>query len=328
MKLDAEFIKLPLVFDVERLKQEVAQFDDGAWQPHPGKHPGNTALPLISYLGEDNDDFHGRMQETPHLQSCEYVRQVFGVFGEVFGRSRFMRLAGGCEVPEHVDANYHWHRSLRIHVPVLTNEQVIFHCGDQQVNMKAGECWVFDSWLRHKVVNHSNETRVHLVLDTAGSSRFWDILDQSLAYFNSHGDYPAPQLVNYEPDKPVQIMVEKFNLTPILSPGEVDGLVDDIIAEMNTGTAGHPDQKTALAKQMTRFCRDWRMLFSVFGYEEAGMPRYIRLIKEHEAKLRSIPFDVELEINGQSAKTVFFARVFSAAVSPAVRSDHARALST
>jgi hypothetical protein len=326
MKLDAEFIKLPITFDVARLVEEVNQVDPGAWQPHPGKHPGNTALPLISFRGESNDDFHGRMEETPHLRASEYIRQVFATFGEVFGRSRLMRLAGGTEVPEHVDANYHWHRSVRIHVPIITNDQVMFHCGDECINMKAGECWVFDSWLKHRVVNHSDQDRIHLVLDTAGSSRFWDILDQSLAHFRQQGDYPPPQMVPYVPGKPAEIMVERYNLTPILAPGEVDGLVDDIIIEMKANTANQPQHMAAIAKQMQRFCKDWRMLFSVFGYQKEGMPRYIRLIKDNEAVLRQMPFDAVLEVNGQSAKTVFFARVFSAAVSPAVRQDHVMAL--
>ena len=127
MKLETEFIKLPIRFDAERLKQEADRIDESCWQPHPGKHPGNSALPLISYKGENNDEFHGTMRETPHLQKCEYMRQVVSSFGEVFGRSRLMRLAGKSEVPQHADANYHWHRNMRVHIPIVTNEKVIFH---------------------------------------------------------------------------------------------------------------------------------------------------------------------------------------------------------
>lgn len=327
MKLDAEFIRLPLAFDVARLQQEISQFSEQDWQPHPGKHPGNLALPLISFEGKNNDDFHGRMQETPHLQKCEYIRQIFASFGEVFGRSRLMRLAGGCEVPLHVDANYHWFRSVRIHVPITTNEQVIFHCGNERVHMQAGECWVFDSWQNHTVKNNSAETRVHLVLDTAGSSRFWDSLDSTLQYFRQHGDYPAPRQVVYQPGKPASIMVEKYNLTPVLSPGEVDGLVEDIVLDMQSNSSADAEHVHLMVKQMRRFCKDWRMIFMVFGYEEAGIQQYLRLIKQNEAVLNGMPFDVALASNLQSAKTVFFARVFGAAVSPAVRADHARALS-
>jgi len=35
MLLDTEFIKLPLRFDVDRLAEEVSQFSEDEWRPHP-----------------------------------------------------------------------------------------------------------------------------------------------------------------------------------------------------------------------------------------------------------------------------------------------------
>jgi hypothetical protein len=325
MKMDSEFVKLPLKFDLERMVHEASQFEESVWQPHPGKHPGNSALPLISHGGQNNDDFSGRMQETPHLQKCEYIRQVCANFGEVLGRSRLMRLAGGSEVPIHVDAIYHWHRHVRIHIPIITNEQVIFHCGTREVNMKAGECWLFDSWRNHKVVNHSEETRIHLVLDTAGSSRFWDIVDNTLAYYSKTGDYPPAQRLDYTPGKQTTMLLEKYNLTPVLSPGEVEGLVEDIIYETRDNQANDQANVDALAKQMLRFCKDWRMIFSIFGYEQQGIPQYLALLKSTKEAMSRMPFDVQVK-NGQLSKTILFARVFSAAISPVVRQDYDLAL--
>jgi len=51
MKLDTEFIKLPLAFDVERMRAEVEAVPESDWRPHPQGHPGNSALPLISPWG-------------------------------------------------------------------------------------------------------------------------------------------------------------------------------------------------------------------------------------------------------------------------------------
>lgn len=325
MKMDSEFIKLPIKFDVEKLVQELNQFEEQSWQPHPGKHKGNSALPLISYRGQDNDDFSGQMEETPHLQKCEYIRQVCASFGEVLGRSRFMRLAGKSEVPIHVDAIYHWHRHVRIHIPVVTNDKVIFHCGNQTVNMKAGECWLFDSWRNHKVVNHSDETRVHLVIDTAGSGRFWELVDNTFKYYQENNSYPPSKLIEYNPGKPADILLEKYNITPVLSPGEVEGLVDDIIDDMQTNPVNQASHVDALAKLMRRFCQDWRAVFSLFGYEQKGMQQYAMLLKNYRATLIRTPFDVQLK-NGQASKTIIFARVFSAAISPVVRQDFEKAL--
>ncbi|MEP2652306.1 MAG: aspartyl/asparaginyl beta-hydroxylase domain-containing protein [Paraglaciecola sp.] len=326
MRMDCEFVKLPFEFDVEQMAQEVSQFSESSWLPHPSKHIGNSALPLISYEGQDNDLFCGTMKETPHLQKCEYIRQIASSFGEVLGRSRFMRLAAGSDVPIHVDAIYHWHRHVRIHIPVITNEKVIFHCGTEKVNMKAGECWLFDSWRNHKVVNSSQETRVHLVIDTAGSSRFWDLVDSTLSYYRDNGNYPSPQYLNYVPSKQISILLEKYNITPVLSPGEIEGLIEDIIYDMRENSGNDVSKVKLLTKQMIRFCQDWRMIFSVYGYEGKGIPHYLNLLKSTQNTLSHMNFDVHVK-NGQLSKTILYARVFSAAISPAVREDYEQALS-
>ena len=77
MKLDTEFIKLPLTFDVERMRVEVEAIPESDWRPHPQGHPGNSALPLIALNGDPMDDgVAGTMLPTPHLEKCEYLRQV------------------------------------------------------------------------------------------------------------------------------------------------------------------------------------------------------------------------------------------------------------
>ena len=61
MKLEAPFIPLPLRFDVARLAHELALLESAQWRLHPDKTNGNSALPLISAGGGDNDDATGDM---------------------------------------------------------------------------------------------------------------------------------------------------------------------------------------------------------------------------------------------------------------------------
>ena len=144
MRLASEFIRLPLRFDIERLIHEVDAFDESEWLPHVQGFPGNTAIPLISLHGQMNDAFNGPMKVTEKLERSPYIQQVLASFGEVFGRSRLMGLRGNCTVPEHQDINYHWYSRVRIHIPVITNPNVLFYCGDRVVHMAAGEAWIFD----------------------------------------------------------------------------------------------------------------------------------------------------------------------------------------
>ncbi len=182
MKLETEFVKLPLLFDVERLRKEIAQFSEDEWMAHTTGYAGNLSIPLISLEGEFNDAMHGPMKPTSALKRCEYIQQIMTTFDEVFSRSRLMRLEPGQEVPPHSDVNYHWYNRVRIHIPITTTEDVLFFCGDQHVHMAPGECWIFNSWLEHTVKNNSDKTRVHLVVDTAGSTKFWDLVKR--------GDWP------------------------------------------------------------------------------------------------------------------------------------------
>jgi len=65
MRLPAPFIKLPLRFDVARLKTEVGQFTEKEWRAHPQGFAGNSALILVSHLGTENDDTSGAMAPAP-----------------------------------------------------------------------------------------------------------------------------------------------------------------------------------------------------------------------------------------------------------------------
>src|SRR5689334_20149112 len=117
MKLDTEFIKLPFRFDVARLQEEVRQFTEQEWKPHPQGFAGNWAIPLIGARGSaDDDSVKGPMAPTPFLDRCPYLKQVLASFNCVLGRTRLMRLDNKAETTAHVDTNYYWLHHVRIHV--------------------------------------------------------------------------------------------------------------------------------------------------------------------------------------------------------------------
>ena len=53
----------------------------------------------------------------------------------------------------------------RFHVPIQTNQNVRFYCGNSQINMKVGQCWEFDYKKWHRVVNDGDTDRIHLLVD-------------------------------------------------------------------------------------------------------------------------------------------------------------------
>ena len=182
MRLPRPFIRLPLAFDAARLAAEVGGFARAEWRPHPQGHPGNWSLPLIALDGDPGrEGVAGPMRPTPQLTRCPYIRHVMAELGAPLGRSRLMKLDARAEATAHVDINHYWMQRVRVHVPVVTFPEVRFLCGDAVTRMLAGECWIFDTWRRHNVLNPTPHERIHLVIDTVGSDAFWALVEKSEA---------------------------------------------------------------------------------------------------------------------------------------------------
>ena len=177
MKLQVPFVQLPVTFDAAALAEEVASIDDRHWRARAIGVTGNSALTLVTTDGDpDNDDLAGAMRPTPYLRQCPRIMQVMDALGATWGRSRLMKLYGQAEGSAHVDTNYYWRERMRVHVPIVTSPDVRFQCGEGEVNMRPGEVWIFDTWRRHRVVNGATTERIHLVLDTVGGAKLWDLI--------------------------------------------------------------------------------------------------------------------------------------------------------
>ncbi|HET9448787.1 MAG TPA: aspartyl/asparaginyl beta-hydroxylase domain-containing protein, partial [Steroidobacteraceae bacterium] len=199
MKLQYPFMQLPVSFDAAALAAAVAAIDESEWRPHPQGYPGNDALTLVTTGGDpDSDAVGGQMRPTRHLERCPYLQQVLHSIGATWGRTRLMRLSGQAEVTPHVDVNYYWRERVRVHVPIVTQPTVRFTCGDAEINMRAGECWLFDTWRLHNVVNDHSLPRIHLVADTVGGAGFWQLVARARPHSRASADW-QPRLVAPDP---------------------------------------------------------------------------------------------------------------------------------
>ena len=317
MDIARPFIRLPFAFDSDQLTREVRDLSDDRWMPHPLGLRGNFAVPLISRDGEDNDDFHGRMCVTRHLRACPYTGQVMAALGEVLGRSRLMKLDPGCEVSEHIDFNYHWHTRVRIHVPVITNPAVTFYCADENVNMKPGECWIFNSWRRHRVVNASEQERVHLVIDTAGSSRFWRNV-RRMQQFDALTDASAidalVQRVPFEPQRQPRILTEQFNIAPVMAPGEIDALVGSLVDDFAHNADNDPLRVTHYSNLLCDFAKDWREIWHLHGYSRTGWSLYEAAIARVHGQLYPDPRALVTRSNQIGVNRIIVQRILNAAL--------------
>ena len=315
MRLSHPFIRLPWRFDAARLAQEALALPEAAWMPHPNGTPGNSAVALISSGGGDNDSFEGEKRATPHLAICPYMRQAMASFGVVLSRSRLMKLEAGAEVGWHVDFNYHWFSRVRIHIPLLTHPGVTFHCGAERVHMGTGECWLFDSWRRHNVVNRGPAPRIHLVIDTAGSSQFWKVAREAAAR-DADAVAAAAQLVPFDPAAHPTLNIERFSAPPVMAPGECAALVEDLIADFEANPANDPRLSAAYARLLRGFVEDWRERWHLHGPTAAGRPHFHALIEGTRRRLHPNRRALTTASNDIGVNAVFAARVLNAALAP------------
>lgn len=293
MKLQLPFIQLPLRFDAQALAAEISALGESVWKPHPQGFAGNSMLPLVAVGGDpDNESFSGAMSATPHLARCDYLRTVIASFGATVGRTRLMRLAGQAEVTRHADQGYYWTERVRIHVPIVTQPTVRFECGDAVINMRAGECWIFDTWRQHRVLNDASESRIHLVCDSVGGEVFWDLVGMGRPHDGPVQGWPVRDVMPAaHPD--AALRYESVNIPEVMTPWEMQSHFGLLFAD----TLPHP--RLVQVRTMTmRLLRAWHGLWSAYGASAQARPHYKavldRYVQDVEAPSRQIYLNNEL----------------------------------
>ncbi|GAB3350234.1 aspartyl/asparaginyl beta-hydroxylase domain-containing protein [Lysobacter tyrosinilyticus] len=285
MKLPVPFVQLPLLFDAEALATEIDAIGESHWRAHPQGFPGNSMLPLVAVNGNPDDEgFAGAMQPTEYLQRCPYLAQVFASIGATVGRSRLMRLAGQAEVTRHADQGYYWAERVRVHVPIVTQPTVRFECGGVAINMAAGQCWIFDTWRQHRVLNDAASSRVHLVIDTVGGERFWELVGRGRPH-NGPLSAPAwsPHTVRPDSASVHDFVCETVNVPIVMTPWELNSHLGLLFAD----AVPHPNLQPLHALTQ-RFSRAWQGLWFQHGERIEGHDSFRRLIATYLATAKPL----------------------------------------
>jgi hypothetical protein len=292
MKLRARFLQLPILFDADRLAREVAAMPANAWRPHPQGYPGNDALPLITTNGDPASDARdGAMGPTPHLLASPYLLRVLDALDATWGRSRLMRLSGDAEVRPHVDTDYYWREHMRVHVPIVTQPTVRFRCGGDEVNMGAGECWIFDTWSVHSVHNDATRARIHLVADTVGGDGLLTLMENG----RSPGEpWPgwSPRPVAARPvaslgDPAPRLAYESRNAPTVMTPWELRDHLGFLMSELEPGRS----EAGPVGQILNRLRVNWHALWARSGDDQAAWPEYAAQLARTWSRLETLGVD-------------------------------------
>ena len=179
-------VKLPVFFDPALLAQDMRALSAGDWIGHfltdrytgdwdviPLRGPRSAIHPVMMIATTPGQkDF----VDAPALAACPYFREVIESFGAEVRAARLLRLTPGSVLLEHTDHEYtDDDGTLRLHIPVVTNPDVVFLLNGTRVAMEAGTVWVLRLNDPHSVANNGREDRVHLIVDlvmNAGLERY------------------------------------------------------------------------------------------------------------------------------------------------------------
>ena len=313
MKLRVRFLQLPIVFDADQLAKEVAGIPESAWRPHPKNFPGNDALPLITTDGDPASDARaGPMAPTPHLLACPYLMQVLETLGATWGRARLMRLSGDAEVTAHVDTDYYWRDRMRVHVPIVTQPTVRFLCGGEDVNMKSGECWIFDTWSLHSVHNDATRARIHLVADTVGGDGLLSLIERGRSPRDPRPDW-SPSLAPLQSRAAPRLAFEHYNLPDIMTPWELRDHLGFLMSEVSPGNPNI----APVGQTLNRLRANWHALWAQSGADLAARPAYSALLTEAWLRLETQGVHDIVLNNQMSLSLCLKALIFNTALSGA-----------
>lgn len=168
------YIKFPLFFDTEKLKNDVYKIIDKKWSSHynTNDYTGKwTSIALMSQNGKSDSIFalpsgDEKLVPTEILDSCIYFKEILDGFLFEKTAVRLLKLDVGAEVKPHSDHCLGYEDGcFRLHIPIVTNSEVEFILDGNRLIMNEGECWYIDANFIHSVANCGTEDRIHLVID-------------------------------------------------------------------------------------------------------------------------------------------------------------------
>jgi hypothetical protein len=159
---------------VDSFKNKIDKFNNKLWDSFTFRqktfevHKETKTIPLIF-----DTDF--RLNNPTYLNEYKTFKDEFEIIEnklkEIYGKGFIIRailvlLKSNSKINRHIDTGKSLSVCHRVHVPIITNKDVLFEIDNEIKNLKEGEMWeINNSEKMHSVVNNSNTDRIHLIVD-------------------------------------------------------------------------------------------------------------------------------------------------------------------
>ncbi len=160
-------------FDVEPIRNRIEQIPDAKWleserQQRFDIHSNTRSLDLIHFFRDENTKPDYREL---YFELENELKPVVDCIANYYQNNGFLvrmlltKMPPGSAIPEHVDSGPALINCHRVHIPITTNDKVVFMVGGEKKYMQAGEFWEINNALEHSVENHGDKDRIHLIID-------------------------------------------------------------------------------------------------------------------------------------------------------------------
>lgn len=184
MNLGARRVKKFPLPDIPLLVTEIKDSEKDLWRERPYGDQW-ADIPLIGGKSDYDKENAKLPQVSKYLNSLP--QRPIGASLAVLGPGGFIKehrdFAGGSPLGV-----------LRIHIPLITNNKVMFFIDRKPLIMSVGEIWTLDTTYLHSVKNDSDFARIHLIIDLKASFYknlvafnklpFWPVLLHKIYFFS------------------------------------------------------------------------------------------------------------------------------------------------
>jgi hypothetical protein len=171
-------IRLRVRADAKRLRAQVEALPSDTWATTGGRvgvHSAAAAVFLRGYAPAEGDQ---PIEDRAILDRLPYARELIqDIIPAPPLRCLLAQLPAAASIPPHIDRAPYFGKSIRLHVPVISNELVAMVAGDFCYRMLPGEVWALNNSARHAVWNaHGSQARTHLICDFLPSAGLMALL--------------------------------------------------------------------------------------------------------------------------------------------------------
>jgi hypothetical protein len=170
--------RLPLDVDAARLRAEVEALPTTVWGTRGGRvgvHNAAQAVFLRGHAPAEGKNLP--IEDRDELSQVPYAREIITQLLPAPPQRCLLALlpAGGVVYP-HRDRGDYFFSTIRIHIPVITHEQVQMYCDGRVFTMRPGEVWALNNSARHAVWNTGTMPRTHMICDFLPTPALCDLL--------------------------------------------------------------------------------------------------------------------------------------------------------